>query len=314
MGEAALVTVRAHSRRMSSWLLAARVVAVAVATARPLHPATAQSAPRGATPIAAITCESDIASGPLPTLRWQGDAALQWTTWPLALGARKVAVRVIAVDVDPTRIALSLELVRSGSVLMPWSLDEAPSDALLAMNAGQFTDEGPWGWVVHRGREWQAPGSGPLSGVFVVDSIGRVRIAAAGAIDSVRAGGGVREALQSFPLLLERGRAPRLLCDPSTSLDRDHRDIRLALGVRAHGRLLIALSGYDGIGRFAERLPIGPTTMEMAEVMRRLGAVDALMLDGGLSAQLLLRQGAALHRWEGLRHVPLALVGRRAPP
>jgi hypothetical protein len=41
-----------------------------------------------------------------------------------------------------------------------------------------------------------------------------------------------------------------------------------------------------------------------------LGAVDALMLDGGLSAQLLLRDGIAEQRWPGLRTVPLALVGR----
>ncbi|WP_373059561.1 phosphodiester glycosidase family protein [Gemmatimonas sp.] len=286
----------------------------AIATAIPVHHAAAQrvSAQR-ATPIAAISCGSAARSTALPSLRWQGEAALRWTTWSTVLGARKVAVRIVAVDVDPARLALSLELARDGGELLPWSLDVAPSDALLAMNAGQFTDEGPWGWVVHRSREWQAPGSGPLSGAFVVDSMGHIRIAAADAIDSVRRAGGVREALQSFPLLLERGRAPRVLCDPTAALDHDHRDIRLALGVRADGHVLIALSRYDGVGRLAERLPIGPTTMEMAEVMRRLGAVDALMLDGGLSAQLLLRQGTVTHRWDGLRRVPLALVGRRIP-
>lgn len=286
------------------------VVAIAIAMLTTIAARGARA--QRATPIAAITCRAVALPAALPALRWQGNAALKWATWPTVLGPQRVSVRIIAVDVDPARIALSLDLARHGNELLPWSLDAAPAEALLALNAGQFTDEGPWGWVVHHGREWQQPGNGPLSGAFVVDSSGRVHIAPARAIDSLRATGRIREALQSFPLVLERGRPPRVLCDPTMALDRAHRDIRLALGVRADGHVVIALSRYDGVGQFAERLPIGPTTMEMAEVMRRLGAVDALMLDGGLSAQLLLRDGAVTHRWDGLRRVPLALVGRPA--
>jgi hypothetical protein len=48
----------------------------------------------------------------------------------------------------------------------------------------------------------------------------------------------------------------------------------------------------------------------MAEIMRQLGADIALMLDGGLSAQMLVRAAADSARWPGLRNVPLALVGR----
>lgn len=49
----------------------------------------------------------------------------------------------------------------------------------------------------------------------------------------------------------------------------------------------------------------------MVTIMRALGATRALMLDGGLSAQLLLRatENAAALEWPGLRRVPLALVG-----
>jgi len=60
----------------------------------------------------------------------------------------------------------------------------------------------------------------------------------------------------------------------------------------------------------AARLPIGPTTLEMAEIMLELGSVDALLLDGGLSAQLLVGTGPSRRRWPGLRSVPLAIVGR----
>lgn len=291
-------------------LRALRFAAVALPGAAVARAAMAQSPP--VTAVSAMTCAA-AAEAKAPALRWQGDAALRWSTWKVALGPRRVSARMVVVDVDPSRIALNLDLARNGSVLMPWTLDAAPDTARLAMNAGQFTDEGPWGWVVHRGRVWQQPGVGPLSGAVVVDSTGRVQIVASREIDSVQAAGRIREALQSFPLLLERGRPSRVLCDPAATLDRKHRDIRLALGVRADGHVLIALSRYDGAGRFAERLPIGPTTMEMAELMRRLGAVDALMLDGGLSAQLLVRHGSVTQRWDGLRSVPLALVGHRMP-
>lgn len=295
---------------MNSLLRAMVFATVTLPSVAGARRAMAQGGP--ATAVSAMTC----AAKPVvraPALKWQGDAALKWATWNMVLGPRRISTRMIVVDVDPARVALSLDLARNGRDLLPWTLDAAPDTALLAMNAGQFTDEGPWGWVVHRGRVWQAPGSGPLSGAFVVDSAGRVRIIAGRAIDRLQAAGPIHEALQSFPLLLEQGRPSRVLCDPTATLDRDHRDIRLALGVRADGHVLVALSRYDGAGRFAERLPIGPTTMEMAEVMRRLGAVDALMLDGGLSAQLLLRQGGVTHRWDGLRSVPLALVGHRIP-
>ena len=56
-------------------------------------------------------------------------------------------------------------------------------------------------------------------------------------------------------------------------------------------------------------LPFGPTVPEMAAVMGSLGCRDAMLLDGGISARLLVRdaEGRA-HAWEGFRPVPLALV------
>ena len=311
MGQAPPVAVGTRDRvvRRSHRACRSFTIGIAMAVALPTHAAQAQRA----TPIGAIACRAGALAASAPALPWAGDAALKWAAWPIALGPGRVAVRVIVVDIDPARVALSLDLARDGNNVLPWSLDVAPDDALLAMNAGQFTDDGPWGWVVHRGREWQAPGRGPLSGAFAVNSSGRVTIGDTGQLDSLRRAGGLREALQSFPLVLQNGRPPQLLCTPTSALDRTHRDIRLAVGVRADGHVIIALSRYDGVGSVAERLPIGPTTMEMAEIMRRLGARDALMLDGGLSAQLLLREGGKVHRWEGLRRVPLALIGRSSP-
>ncbi len=66
------------------------------------------------------------------------------------------------------------------------------------------------------------------------------------------------------------------------------------------------------MGDLGGGIPLGPTTPEMAAIMGALGATDAVMLDGGISAQLLLRdptRGAPL-RWPGIRKVPMALIVR----
>jgi hypothetical protein len=245
----------------------------------------------------------------LNALRWKG-RDVRWAEWPVELGARGISTTVIVVDIDPKRIALTLEIARDGDALAPWSLDNAPKDAVIALNAGQFTDDGPWGWVVHRRREWQAPGVGPLSAAFVIDTAGHASILRADEISEARRRGGWEEALQSFPLILNDGALPAGLCTPG-AVDLEHRDIRLTLGVLPNGHVLLALTRYAGVGSAGNRLPIGPTTGEMAAIMRELGVARAVMLDGGLSAQLLVRDGPVTTQWSGLRRVPLALVGRR---
>jgi hypothetical protein len=47
----------------------------------------------------------------------------------------------------------------------------------------------------------------------------------------------------------------------------------------------------------------------MAAVMGALGCRDAVLLDGGVSGQMLTRDTAGeVRRWRGLRRVPLGLV------
>lgn len=247
-----------------------------------------------------------------PTLAFRG-SAVRWAEWSVVLGARSIPATMVVVEIDPRRIRLELDIAREGGALGAWSLNDAPSDAVLAVNAGQFTDDGPWGWVLHNGREWQQPGRGALAGAVIIDSADGVHIIDAREIPAARTKNALREAMQSFPLILRDGRAPDALCAPD-AIDQTHRDIRLVLATRPDGRVLLILSRFSGVGGLASQLPIGPTTLEMAEIVRRLGADRALMLDGGLSAQLLLRDGAETHRWNGLRGVPLALVGRVALP
>ncbi len=269
--------------------------------------------------IQAIECGASARAADAPSLSWHG-SPVQWAEWRIALGEQQVSSRIVVVRFDPRVVQLSLDLVNKGTAMGAWSLAQAPIDALVALNAGQFTDAGPWGWVVHRGREWQAPGVGTLAGALVIDGAGAARVVDATEIAGMRANGVAIEAVQSYPTLIGANHAaPSHVCDaqtPDAVLDRTHRDTRLAIGTLADGRVIVAMSRYSGAGAMAERLPIGPTTPEMAEVMRRLGATRALMLDGGLSAQLLVRgdRAAKATQWPGLRSVPLALVGKVRQP
>ncbi|HET7904154.1 MAG TPA: phosphodiester glycosidase family protein, partial [Candidatus Eisenbacteria bacterium] len=131
--------------------------------------------------------------------------------------------------------------------------------------------------------------------------------------DSALAPAGARIGFQSYPTLLAGdGVLPRALRTGEGGVNLRHRDTRLALGESRDGRLLVVLTRFDAMGDFASGAPIGPTTPEMAAIMGALGARDAVMLDGGISAQLLLRgaAGAKPLRWAGWRKVPLSLIAR----
>ena len=92
-------------------------------------------------------------------------------------------------------------------------------------------------------------------------------------------------------------------------MDQDHRDARLILGELPDASLLVVLTRFDALGGATERIPIGLTVPESVLLMRSLGARHAAMLDGGISAQLLLRDEAGRTAvWKGLRRVPLALL------
>lgn len=261
------------------------------------------------TRIAPVVCES-VSIVAAPRLTWRGDV-VQWTEWPVQLATTGVKVRVMIVKVPPKRLQFALAVHRVGNLMAPWSIAHAPADAAVAINAGQFTDSGPWGWVVHRTRELQPPGTGALAGAFVVDTSGHAHLLTAGEIGQWRTPLRAVEAVQSYPMLLDdNGRPPNALCNAASGLDLSHRDTRLAVGMTAGGEVLFVLSQFEIPGGIATRIPIGPTTPEMAEIMRRLGAVRALMLDGGLSAQMLVRSATDSAKWPGLRDVPLALIGR----
>jgi hypothetical protein len=180
----------------------------------------------------------------------------------------------------------------------------------VAFNAGQFIGGIPWGWLVQEGMETKPPGVGRLTMAFVVDALGNASLVTPDELPAARTGAWL--GFQSYPALLTgAGTLPWELQASGRGVDMKHRDSRLALGMLADGSIIVALTRFSGAGRAGETLPFGPTVPEMAAFMRALGCERAMLLDGGISSQLAVRdKGGVLQRWANWRAVPLALIAR----
>ena len=252
-------------------------------------------------------------------MRWEGDAplanrmvwrrgaaGLEWGELQLRGAAEAWRTRLIVARLDPRQLDFSL--VPAFTRHASWTVANADSGALVALDAGQFRGRLPWGWVVTNGREILPAEYAPLAGAVVVDGSGGVTIVASDSVAAERARGRAREAFQSYPMLQRDGEVPPALRSPDMGVDLRHRDARLALGTLEDGRVIVALTRFDALGPALGRVPFGLTTLEMAAVMGGLGARHALMLDGGISSQLMLRESNGARRtWPGSRGVPLGL-------
>ena len=240
-------------------------------------------------------------------VNWRaGAGGIEWGELQLRGSSEAWRTRLIVVRVDPRRLEFSLEPTFMRN--LSWTVANADSAEVLALNAGQFRGSLPWGWVVSRGKEVLAPEYAPLAGAVVVDSSGSVRIVAPDSVALERTRANTREAFQSYPMLLLDGAVPVPLREAGSGVDLTHRDARLALGTLEDGRMIVALTRFDALGPTLGRVPFGLTTPEMAAVMGGLGARHALLLDGGISGQLMLRSSAgSIRTWSGSRAVPMGL-------
>jgi hypothetical protein len=273
---------------------------------------------------------------------WTGERWLPWfvadsapTKWdaPLPLVADAVAWRHVRPGVDVGRLRLSGagEAWRVGVVLVRvdpaqvrwelawgmgagdrkiWTIDSAPGDAILALNAGMFNGSAPFGWAMLDGTERGIIGSGVLAPAFVIDTAGHSDLVPADRLQARRAQRDVRLAFQSYPeLLRDDGTVPPMLRPGATELRLGHRDARLALGRQRDGHWLVVLTRFEGAGGALSFLPFGLTIPEMAALMGALGCEAAVSLDGGVSAQLAVRDSTGQwEQWPGIRKVALGLV------
>ncbi|MEA3245388.1 MAG: phosphodiester glycosidase family protein [Gemmatimonadota bacterium] len=251
--------------------------------------------------------DSATVTGPLArAVTWTpGASGVEWAEVELSGSGEAWRTRLVAVRIDPRRVTIALDTAFDG-VRPAWSIERA-GGALVAFNAGQFARSMPWGGVILDGREFLGASVAPLATAVTVTRDGAIRFTHAAAPDTT----GVRWAFQSYPTLMAGAAVPVPLRHAGCGVDVAHRDARLALGIAGDGRLLVALTRFDAAGPALGRVPFGLTTPEMAAVMGALGATDAVALDGGISAQLLIRDAAGRPReFPGSRRVPLALVVR----
>jgi hypothetical protein len=272
-------------------------------------------------------------------LHWRTAApGVETATLQLAGSGEAWRTRLVVVRLDPAQLRFSLDTALTRSRRPAWNVLHAPSDAVFAINAGQFRGNTPWGLVMLDGRLTLAPERGPLAvtllfdslqvrssvGATVVSSVASTVVngAAAGAslaapetlprwlFDGAPRTPHTQWAFQSYPVLLRDHDVPYALQDDARGLDVGHRDARLAVGRLPNGALLVSLTRFDGLGPALSAVPFGLTVPEMAAVMGALGAQHAVLLDGGISAQLLAGRGNARMLLRGWRDVPLGLVAR----
>lgn len=120
-----------------------------------------------------------------------------------------------------------------------------------------------------------------------------------------------REAVGGFPILLvDSGVPPELATEPRESFGRQ-RHPRTAVGVARDGRRLWLVTVDGRQAPYSD----GMTLAELASLMKRLGATDALNLDGGGSTTMVV-EGRIVNRpsdQEGERHVGNALAVIASP-
>jgi exopolysaccharide biosynthesis protein len=277
-----------------------------------------------------------IREGDSSRVFWRSTAApVRWTTTPLrdvlrwrdaAPGVATASVqvagsgeawrtRLVVVRLDPSLLRFSLDTAQTRARRPAWNVKHAPSDAVFAINAGQFRGNTPWGLVMLDGRLTFPAERGPLAVTMAFDSLPNTSSAGADSaprwvFDGESAGTHLQWAFQSYPVLLRDHGVPYALQDDARGLDVGHRDARLAMGRTSDGELLVAITRFDGLGAALGAVPFGLTVPEMAAVMGALGAQHAVLLDGGISAQLLAGRGRARTLLSGWRDVPLGLIAR----
>lgn len=248
-----------------------------------------------------------------PSMRWRTVARGVETAALLLTGTGEAwRTRLVAVRLDPSQLTLSLDTAALPSGQPAWNLTRAPRDAVFAMNAGQFRSIRPWGLVVLNGARLMPAERGPLAATIAIDSTNTLHWV----FDDEATPLHLAFAFQSYPVLLQSSNIPLPLQQAERGVDVTHRDARLALGRLRNGQLMVVMSRFDGLGPSFGSIPFGLTVPEMSAVMGALGAVDAVLLDGGISAQLFAGQGAARITERGWRDVPLAFIARarRATP
>lgn len=299
----------------------AALVAALVVTGRP---AIAQGAPLPSSSLAVRDARGgwrEFWSSAAAPVTWQatplataakwtrGATGVSWAELELRGSGEAWRTRLVVARVDPSRVRFRLDTAFTDKREANWTLDRAPAGALLAVNAGQFEATMPWGWVALDGRRWLPAQNGPLSAALMEDVNGTLHWVRAEDVRRVSSEVVARWAFQSYPAVLAGDSILPPLRERGRGIDVEHRDARAGVCLTRTGEVIVAITRFDGAGTALDFIPLGLTVPEMGAVLGALGCRDAMLLDGGISARLRLRDAAGTtHDWDGLRPVPLGLV------
>jgi len=286
----------------------------AIAQGAPLPSSTlAVRDPRGAWREFWSSASAPVAwrSAPLAAIAtWKrGASGVSWAELELRGTGEAWRTRVVVARVDPSRVRFRLDTSFASNREANWTLDRAPANAILAVNAGQFEATMPWGWVAIDGRRWLPAQNGPLSAALMEDRDGALHWVRAEDVHRVSNDIGARWAFQSYPAVLAGDSILPPLRESGLGIDVAHRDARAGICLTRTGEVIVAITRFDAVGSALHFIPLGLTVPEMGAVLGALGCRDAMLLDGGISARLRVRDARGkAHDWEGLRPVPLGLV------
>jgi hypothetical protein len=211
---------------------------------------------------------------------------------------------IAIVEIDPARYRFSLAAAPG---FAPRAADAWMADTGLsaAVNTGLFRKDGaPQGLVLLDGvrfgqrAEW-------LDAVVAIED-GRPRLIPSRAADSLTAGA---SAFQVLPWLVRAGRVS-FGATSGLRLSRTHRDRRLTLCLGPDGVVRLLLSNFEVFGQPAGTIPVGLTIPEQATIAAAAGCAEAVALDGGISAQVVVRFPRHVRRMPGWREVPLMMLLR----
>lgn len=238
-------------------------------------------------------------------IRWEdAGPGLRAGSFEVRVSGGLLVNSVAIVEIDPARYRFSLVAAPG---FAPRAADAWMSDTgvVAAVNTGLFRKNGePQGLVMLDGMRSGRRADWLDAAVAVED--GRVRLLGPAALDSL---GGRASGFQVLPWLV-RGSRVALGVSSGLRLSRTHRDRRLTLCLGADGLVRLLLSNFEVFGEPAGTIPVGLTIPEQAALAAAAGCADAVALDGGISAQLVIRFAGRMRRMPGWREVPLMMLIR----
>lgn len=229
-------------------------------------------------------------------VKWeQIDYGIEFGEVYLRRASNPLPIKLIVLLINPSdyefKMLLDEHNINTRKTAKQWA---DVSGALIAVNGGFFTDNGPLGLVIHNGEILNESAQGYPGHFILTRLLRRPHIVVSSAFIPL----GVLEGFQSFPAIMSDGKIYWHLHQPTYHLNISAIDRRSAIAITHDGRVMIAVTDPPVMGL---------SYAELSLVLAALGARDALGLDGGGSTQLLINLPQKQLYISGMDSIPVAI-------